>query len=108
MATLAIFAKPFIELLLTAKWLECVPYMQFICVSSMIGIMSTANLQALKASGNGGTVLKLEVVKKPVYLIMIAVAAGISVRAIAMTFPIYAVYSALINMIPNKRILNYF
>ena len=38
---------------------------------------------------------------------MIAVAAGISVRAIAMTFPIYAVYSALINMIPNKRILNY-
>ncbi len=107
MATLAIFAKPFIELLLTAKWLECVPYMQFICISSMIGIMSTANLQALKASGNGGTVLKLEVVKKPVYLIMIAVAAGISVRAIAMTFPIYAVYSALINMIPNKRILNY-
>ena len=107
MATLAIVAEPFIELLLTEKWLECVPYLQLVCVSGMIGTVSTANLQAIKASGNGGTLLKLEIVKKPVYLVLIVVAACISVKAVAWTFPIYAIYSSLINMIPNKRILNY-
>ena len=107
MTMLAVFAEPFIELLVTEKWLDCVPYLQLVCVSSMIGSVSTANMQAIKASGNGSVLLKLEIVKKPMYLILIVVGACISVKAVAITFPIYAVYSSLINMIPNKRILDY-
>ena len=107
MTTLAISAQSFVELLLTTKWIECVPYLQLVCIASMIGTVSSANMQAIKASGNGGTLLKLEIYKKPVYLALIAGAVCVSVKAVALTFPIYAIYAAIVNMYPNKRILGY-
>ncbi len=107
MTTLAVAAHPFVDLLLTAKWIECVPYLQLVCIANMISVVSTANMQAIKASGNSGTLLKLEIYKKPIYLLLIAGAVCISVKAVALTFPIYAVYAAIVNMSPNKRILKY-
>lgn len=107
MTLLAVISEPLIKVLLTEKWIECIPYLQLVCFANMIGSISNANLQAIKASGNSGIVLKLEMYKKPIYILLIIIAALHSVYAVALTYPIYAVYSTLINMIPLKRILNY-
>jgi hypothetical protein len=73
----------------------------------MLEILSTANLQALKAVGEGNAIVKLEILKKPVFLIMTVIGAYISVFALAVTLPLYALYANIINMWPNKKILNY-
>lgn len=107
MTLLAVASRPIIILLLTEKWAPAVPYMQMICISSMIAIMSTANMQAIKAIGRSDIVLKLEFWKKPAFLIILFCAVQHSVYAVALTMPIYSLYAAIVNMWPNKKLLNY-
>lgn len=46
MMGLAFTAKPLVSLLLTDKWLGCVPYLQVFCISYMFYPIHTANLNA--------------------------------------------------------------
>ena len=57
-------APTLIELLLTEKWLPCVPYMRIFCVTYMFYPVHTANLNAIKAMGRSDLFLKLEIIKK--------------------------------------------
>lgn len=107
LTTLIVISEPLIRILLTEKWIACVPFMQMFCIQKMLEILSTANLQALKAVGEGNTIVKLEILKKPVFLAMTIIGANISVYALAVTLPLYALYANLINMWPNKTILMY-
>ena len=107
MVTFVVTCEPLVRILYTEKWVGCVPYMQLVCLQLMIEMVSTENLQALKAVGDGGVILKLEIYKKPMFLTMTVIGACISVYALALTLPLYAVYSALVNMIPNKKVLGY-
>ena len=107
MTLLCLTSKPIILLLLTEKWADTIPFMQVICISSMIAIMSTANMQAIKASGRSDIVLKLEIIKKPVFLCILVAAVHHSVMAVALTMPLYALFAAIVNMYPNKKLLNY-
>lgn len=107
LTTLIVICEPLIRVLYTDKWVGCVPYMQLICLQYMIDILTTENLQAYKAVGEGDTILKLEIYKKPVFLLMVIVAAYISVYALAVTLPVYALYAGVVNMRPNRKILNY-
>lgn len=107
MTLLAVASKPIIILLLTEKWEPAVPYMQMICISSMVAIMSTANMQAIKACGRSDVLLKLELWKKPAFLLLLIIAVKHSVMAVALTMPLYAIYAAIVNMWPNRKLLNY-
>jgi O-antigen/teichoic acid export membrane protein len=98
MIGLACTAKPLIELLLTDKWDGSVVYLQILSVSAAIEFWSSVSLQSLKAIGRGGTLVKLEIVKKPVYVLLLAVGVRISVEAIALTMLLYSVYGAIVNM----------
>ena len=70
---LGIFAisENLVKILYTEKWLECVPYLKVVCIQQCFSIINTANLQAIKASGRSDISLKLELIKKPLYLMMI-------------------------------------
>lgn len=107
MVTLIVTCEPLVRILYTDKWVGCVPYMQLVCLQLMIEMVSTENLQALKAVGEGGLILKLEIYKKPVFLIMAIVGAYISVYALALTLPLYVIYAGLVNMRPNQKVLGY-
>lgn len=107
LTTLIVISEPLIKILLTEKWIACVPFMQMFCIQKMLEILSTANLQALKSIGEGNTIVKLEIFKKPVFLVMTIAGASISVYALAVALPLYALYANLVNMWPNKKILNY-
>ena len=107
MCTLAIIAEPLIKILLTEKWIESVFYLQMICLAHLFGSISITNIQALKAIGRSDAVLKLEIIKKPVYLLLVIAAIPLGVKAIVVTMPIYSVYALFVNMTPNKKILDY-
>lgn len=104
---MAVASAPLIKVLLTEQWMECVPYMQIFCVSLMIQTVSVSNLQALKAIGKSSEVLKLELFKKPFFLVVILIAIPFGVKAVVCTSPINVLYALYLNMLPTKRYLNY-
>lgn len=69
MMGLAACGEPLIRLLLTDKWIECVPFLQLFCIIYMFYPIHTANMQAIKALGHSGTFLKLELLKKIIEII---------------------------------------
>ena len=107
MAIMLAVAEPFIRVLLTEKWIESVPYFQITCITVMLRTISNSNLQSYKAVGRSDIVLKLEIIKKPVGFLLIFLAFKINILALAITAPIYGLYSAFVNMSYNKNILGY-
>lgn len=104
---LAVASEPIIRILLTDKWIECVPYMQILCVSYMVMTVSSTNLQALKAIGKSNEVLKLELFKKPAFLVVILLSLPFGVKVIALTSILNALYALYTNMGPTYRCLDY-
>ncbi len=107
LSILAVVSEPLIRLLLTDKWIDCVPYMQIICISRMWAAVSSVNMQAIKSIGRSDELLKLEVFKKPVFIVFVLIAVNISVFAVALTMPLYSIYAMLMNMKPSKKLLGY-
>jgi O-antigen/teichoic acid export membrane protein len=64
MIGLAVVAKPMVLVLLTAKWLPCVPYLQLLCVVGMLYPLHSINLNVLLAQGRSDLFFRLELLKK--------------------------------------------
>jgi len=109
MAGLAAVAPALVELLLTEKWLPCVPYMQIYCFSLAFYPVHSCNLQAINAMGRSDIFLKLEIIKKGVGLSVLAFAIVCfdSPIGIAATGIFTTVISCFINAYPNKKLIGY-
>ncbi len=109
MAGLAGVATPLVRLLLTEKWLPCVPYLQIYCFTLAFYPVHSCNLQAINAMGRSDIFLKLEIIKKSIGIaaLVIAVFCFDSPIAIAMTGVFTTFTSCFINAYPNKKLLGY-
>ena len=109
MAGLAAVASPLIKVLLSEKWLPCVPYMQIYCIAMALMPIHSCNLQAINALGHSDIYLRLEIIKK-IFLVaalVIAVVFFKSPLAIALTGAIAEILGLFINAFPNKKLINY-
>lgn len=59
----AVVAEPLVALLLTEKWLACVPIFQLTCVSNALLILQLVNLRAYMALGDSGLYMRLQIIK---------------------------------------------
>lgn len=107
MAGLAAIAEPLVKLLLTEKWLMCVPFLQIFCAVYALWPIHTANLQAINALGHSEIFLKLEILKKFIGLLMLAVTVPIGIYAMALGMVVTGVIGLIINSYPNKMLLDY-
>lgn len=107
MIGLAFCAKPIVQIVLTDKWLPCVPYLQTFCISYLFWPIHTANLNAIKAMGRSDLFLKLEVIKKFIGMILLLITMNISVMAMAYSLLISGLISQVINSWPNRYLLKY-
>lgn len=109
MAGLAAVSSPLVKLLLTDKWLPCVPYMQVYCFSLAFYPVHSCNLQAVNAMGRSDLFLKLEIIKKSYGIVTLAIAVFCfdSPLAIAATGLITTWISWLVNAFPNKKLIGY-
>lgn len=107
MMGLVFTAESVIKLILTDKWLECVPYLQIFSITFMFWPIHTANLNAIKAMGRSDLFLKLEIVKKCVGIAIVISTMwfGTMVMAYGMLFS--SILSQVINAWPNRKLLNY-
>jgi O-antigen/teichoic acid export membrane protein len=104
---LAIVAAPLVKVLLTDKWMECVPFIQILGLSSCISLLGNMGLQVMKAVGRSDILLRIEFIKKPVFVALLIIGAKISVLAVALTMLIYSVYATLINGGTLKKLIDY-
>lgn len=107
MAGLALCAEPFVRLLLTEKWLPCVPYMQIFCVMYAFYPLHTANLNAIKAMGRSDIFLKLEIIKKLISTVLLVAAVSFGVYAIALSQLLSCLIAMAVNAWPNRKLLGY-
>lgn len=107
MAFLIADARVLITFLLTDKWLNSVIFLQILCISEAVGTISRIHLQALKAIGRSDVTLKLELIKKPLFLIILLASLQYGVLAIAVSMTIYSVIATMLNMWPNRNLLSY-
>ena len=107
MIGLAFTGNNVIEILLTEKWLSCVPFLYIFCITFTFYPIHTANLNAIKAMGRSDLFLKLEIIKKVVGIILLLCTMNISVMAMAYSLLASSILSQIINSWPNRKLLNY-
>lgn len=107
MVLLSAMSENLILLIYSSKWAMAVPFMQVVCFQYLFGILGEANLQAMNALGRSDMTLKLELIKKPVYLLIIIYTTTISPLAMVIGNTLYGLIGGAINAVPNKRLIKY-
>lgn len=107
MIGLAFCAEPIVRLVLTDKWLPCVPYLRIFCVTYLFWPIHTANLNAINSMGRSDLFLKLEILKKIIGMILLLSTMWFGVMAMAYSLLISSFTSQLINTWPNRYLLKY-
>lgn len=107
MMGLAFCTEPIIRLVLTEKWLPCVPYLRIFCITYMFYPIHTANLNAIKAMGRSDMFLKLEIAKKIVGIFLLILTMNFGVMAMTYSLLVGSVLNQIINSWPNRKLLLY-
>lgn len=107
MIGMAAIAKPMIILLLTEKWVACVPFVQISCITLAFYPIHTANLQAINAMGRSDVFLRLEIIKKIIGLGLLIAAIPFGVYVMVWFKALSSLISTFINAYPNRKLLGY-
>ncbi len=107
MVGLAVAAEPLVLLILTEKWLPCVPFLRIFCITAAFMPIHTANLNAIKAMGRSDLFLKLEIIKKVAGIAVLAGTVWFGPLVIAYSALVLCVISQMINTWPNRKLLQY-
>ncbi|MBM4334044.1 MAG: lipopolysaccharide biosynthesis protein [Deltaproteobacteria bacterium] len=107
MIGLAAVAEPLVSALLTDKWLPCVIYLQLLCAVGILYPLHAVNLNVLKAQGRSDLFFKIEVLKK--FLVVVAIAmtyqSGISAMIIGQIATSFLAY--YMNSYYTGKLLDY-
>lgn len=107
MVTLSLLSEPLISLLLTDKWLPCVPLMQIMCFTTMMYPIIGLNSNLVNATGHSEWYRNLNLISTPLSLLMLAITIPIGVKAIVIGELVLINISFLINGYFPKKILGY-
>ena len=100
-------ANPLIRVLLTEKWLPCVPFLYMFCVVYAFWPFSIANLNAIKALGHSEKVLKLEVIEKVFSIGLLIITLKMGVIWIGISYMVGELFSTILCAIPNRKLVGY-
>lgn len=104
---LAAVAEEFVLLLLTEKWLPCVPYMQILCLAYMITPVQSVFKQALKALDRTRSLLITNLVEKGAGLVLLILAVPRGIEAICWSFVLYHVVGLVGYMLVVRQAAGY-
>ena len=100
-------ARPLISLLLTDKWIECVPLMQILCFAYLFDGIILINLNLLYVKGRSDLVLKLEIIKKSIAFAILFFTAFFSIKIMCYGRVLYALIALYLNTYYTTKILHY-
>lgn len=96
----------FVSVVLTDKWIDCVPFLRVMCIHFMCIPIGTIMLQSIKAQGRSDIVLKLEIAKKAYSLAIMITAFVVSKKAIyiAVGLTLATIISLFVDFVVVKRL----
>lgn len=104
---LAAISKPLISIILGEKWMETTSFLMIFSFTYALWPIITINQQAVRALGRGDIILKTEILKRFLGILIILGSVFMGVQAIAWGFFIERIIETYINAWPNKKLLNY-
>lgn len=109
MVGFAAISENFVKIVLTDKWLPTVPYIIIFCVSSALKPIQDGNLQAIRAIGRSDIILRLEIIKKTSYFVVILLFVFLTDSPILLAFSgiITSILASLFNTQPNRKLIGY-
>ena len=105
-----VLANPLVIVLLTKKWLDAVWILQVLCPVGVLYVITTFNLNVFNATGRTDWALKVEIIKKIIFILILIAAISINFIALILCQLIIALVELIINThYTNKQIgLNIF
>lgn len=102
-------ADNFVLLLLTEKWMPAAKYIRIFCVGELFVSVNSGNCEAVKAQGRSDIFLKMEIVKKIGYFLIIGVAMLVTDTPVALAYSSIActALAVLVNCTPNISLMGY-
>ena len=103
MAGLIATAEDFYHLLLKSDWHPAIPYFRVLCIGGFFTPLSLICYNILKVKSDGATILRLEVVKRIIWTIILVVTIPHSVMAVAWGLAVMAASEMCLNIVAARR-----
>lgn len=100
-------ANVFVPIILTDKWIPCIPYLIIFGLYYLTYPYNTVNTNAIKAVGKSGILLKIEIIKKIYEIAIILISMQFGVIYIAIGLLISGFLNLIINSIATGKIIKY-
>lgn len=99
----------FVRVVLTEKWMAISPYIKVFCIAYILELIQIGNINAIKAIGRSDLILKMEIVKKTIYalIILFFVVLGSEPILLAVSTIVCNIVATVINIYPNRRLIGY-
>lgn len=107
MFCLSAVSSPLFNLLFGKKWEEAIPLFQILCIGFAISIVGGVTLQLIQVMGRSDYTLKLELVKKPIFIIFVIIGCSIGIKGIVVFSALYELVGTLINLSVVHTLLHY-
>ena len=107
MMGLAMVSESLVNVLYTAKWSPCIPFLRISCFVYALTPMHVVNLQAVLACGRSDISLKVEIVKKVICVTVMVICVHISLMATAVSAMPLAVFALFVNAYPVGKYCDY-
>ncbi len=100
-------ANRFIEVVLTSKWADSLPFIYLTCIMCLFYPIHTINIQALNAIGRSEKTFGLEIIKKIINVVILVLSMNRGVLIIALGAFVVSLISTYINSFYSKRYFDY-
>ena len=106
MLGLVAIAPEMFMLLLGEKWMPTVPYFEILAISGIFYPLAIVSYNIIKVRSDGRVILRLEVVKRVVMTIILAVTIPLGIEAVAWGMTAMAAVDFIINLAAAMRYVN--
>lgn len=104
---LGVLAEPLFRFLFTEKWLPAVPYFQVLCLTGILYPIHSYNLNVLKVKGRSDLFLRLEIIKKVLVILTVAISIQFGIMGLIWGQVFTSILSFFINTYYTGKFLNY-
>lgn len=98
MLTLAACAEPVVVMLVGERWIPCVPYLRLLAIGWACDPIIVVNLNILYVKGRSDIVLRLEIIKKAIAILIVVVAVQFGVLWLCVGRVVYAYVALALNL----------
>ncbi len=105
--SLAAVAKPLIICLIGQKWIESVIYLQIMCFYGILYPLQIINLNMLNVEGRSDIILKLEVIKKFIFIPVLVVGFYFELKYMLVAAVVYYYIEFVLNSYFSERFFGY-